>query len=84
MEQTITPEQEAEIKRYESEMTKFYETRLPFIRLQHEYETKKAEVMESRVRMIRANDFMVDYELGKEAAAKNHEKENSTNGSDKN
>lgn len=74
MDDQFTPEQKAKIAEYEANMLKFYEARLPFIRIQHEYETKNAEIIESRARIIRANDFVMQYELGKEQAKKDAEK----------
>lgn len=61
----VTPE---EIKKRTQKMLKFYEERLPFIRVQHEYETKRMEVLEAQVRMIRADDFLFQYNEGKKKA----------------
>lgn len=46
------PEQmtDEKMKEMEAINTKFIEERLPFLRIQHEYETKMADVGEARVR----------------------------------
>lgn len=57
--QQPTPE---EIAAMESKMSAFYESKLPFVRINHEYLTKQADIAEARVRIFMANRALIKLE----------------------
>lgn len=73
---------EEQIEKREQEMNEFYSKRLPFLKLQHEYEIKNADLMEARVRIYRAKMALAELEMREAEAKQAFEKEQ--NASNKN
>ena len=63
----------------ESKMKDFYEEKLPFTRIHHEYMIKQMEIAEARVRILLANRALVKYETEEVPGVPNKEEDSDGN-----